>query len=327
MKTRTELLASIANTIQDYRSGEIVKPTSAHIDRWVKQFDAAVQEPLLLELDHILKHTYISRASVTAFLTNLITNAKLAGADPNSFWRGVSFLNIQGGGNSQREMVSLFDSFLQTNCRFRVADCGRDATTFVYLDDAVFSGNRVMKDLTSWIHASAPAKAKIHIIIIAFHRGGQYYAETKIAEAAAAAKKEIKLTWWRCVELEDRRTHVNTSYVLRPRNLGNDPLVAAYAESLKYPPSLRTQDNLGEHKFFSSEQGRAVLEQEFLKAGAKIRDMCPYLGKYQRPLGNVVLETLGFGSTIVTFRNCPNNAPLALWAGNPWYPLFERKTN
>jgi hypothetical protein len=55
--------------------------------------------------------------------------------------------------------------------------------------------------------------------------------------------------------------------------------------------------------------------------------MCPNLNKYQRPLGNMLLETLGFGSLIVTFRNCPNNAPLALWAGDPWHPLFPRTTN
>ena len=59
----------------------------------------------------------------------------------------------------------------------------------------------------------------------------------------------------------------------------------------------------------------------------RIREMCPHLNQYQRPLGNMVLDTLGFGSMIVTFRNCPNNAPLALWTGDPWYPLFQRTTN
>ncbi len=42
---------------------------------------------------------------------------------------------------------------------------------------------------------------------------------------------------------------------------------------------------------------------------------------------HMTLETLGFGSLVVTFRNCPNNAPLALWVGDPWYPLFPRTTN
>lgn len=39
------------------------------------------------------------------------------------------------------------------------------------------------------------------------------------------------------------------------------------------------------------------------------------------------LVTLGFGSLIVTFSNCPNNAPLAFWVDSPWYPLFPRATN
>lgn len=84
---------------------------------------------------------------------------------------------------------------------------------------------------------------------------------------------------------------------------------------------------MGAAGLFSGENGRGLVEQEFLKAGVGIRDQSPYLTKYQRPLGNSVLETLGFGSMIVTYRNCPNNAPLALWAGDPWYPLFPRKTN
>lgn len=30
---------------------------------------------------------------------------------------------------------------------------------------------------------------------------------------------------------------------------------------------------------------------------------------------------------ILTYRNCPNNAPLAFWVDAPWYPLFPRTTN
>lgn len=327
MTDRSALLVSIAHKIKDYRQGVISVPDAAHVDKWVKQFTPASQLMILTELDYVLNHTYIRKDSVSDFLSKLITNAKLAGPDPCAFWAGVRFLNDQGAGSSQREMLSLFDSFLKRHCGISVADCGVDTNTFIYLDDAIFTGNRVLKDLTKWIQNSAPPTAHVHIITMAFHRGGQHYAKTKIDEAANAASKRIKLDWWRMVELEDRKTHTNTSDVLRPRSLGDDPLVIAYAEALKYRPSLRTQDGVGEHQFFSSEQGRDVLEQEMLKAGAKIRSLCPHLNKFQRPLGNMVLETLGFGSTIVTFRNCPNNAPLAFWAGDPWYPLFQRKTN
>jgi hypothetical protein len=96
---------------------------------------------------------------------------------------------------------------------------------------------------------------------------------------------------------------------------------------MKHQPVLRTPPGTGELKIFSSDEGRELLEQQFLAKGAYIRTVCPILNEYQRPLGNMVLETLGFGSTIVTFRNCPNNAPLVFWAGDPWHPLFLRKTN
>jgi hypothetical protein len=51
---RANLLKSIAAMIADYRSGEILAPTPEHIDRWIGQFDAAVQVSMLAELAHTL---------------------------------------------------------------------------------------------------------------------------------------------------------------------------------------------------------------------------------------------------------------------------------
>ena len=115
--------------------------------------------------------------------------------------------------------------------------------------------------------------------------------------------------------------------MLRPTKCPDDEAVKKYENSLKYPVKWRSPGNTGSKNLYSSDEARQLLEIEFLKAGVKIRNMCSHLNEYQRPLGNMVLETLGFGSLIVTFRNCPNNAPLALWAGNPWIPLFPRTTN
>ena len=165
------------------------------------------------------------------------------------------------------------------------------------------------------------------MITVAFHRGGLWYASQKIQEAATGAEKSVDISWWRCLEIEDRKSSINVSDVLRPTSLPTDKLTTDYVQALSYPPTLRTAGNRGENEFFSSEAGRHLLEQEFLKKGLYIRSVCPHLNKYQRPLGNMVLDTLGFGSLFVTFRNCPNNCPLALWAGDPWYPLFPRKVN
>lgn len=329
MSERKRLLKSIAETIADYREGEIAKPSPEHVEKWVVQFDKAVREPLLAEMDHVLKHTYISRANVVDFAKAILTNKKLASEEPCDFWRNVGILDVQKGGQSQKEMLAMFGAVMKKTCGFDASGCKAGNGTFVYLDDVVFTGNRVLNDLRVWIADAAPKKAQVHIVVMAFHRGGQWYAKNKLAEAAKAAKKDISFTWWRILELEDRKAYINQSDVLRPRALPDDADVKAYAESVSKPHAIsyRTADGIGENKFFSSEKGRALLEQEFLRSGVHIREVCPNLNEYQRPLGNMVLKSLGFGSMIVTFRNCPNNTPLAFWAGDPWYPLFPRKTN
>jgi hypothetical protein len=86
---------------------------------------------------------------------------------------------------------------------------------------------------------------------------------------------------------------------------------------------------------FSSEQGRQALEQGFLKAGMKIRSFSADPSAALKPLGFGPFG-VGFGSLFLSYRNCPNNAPLALWWGDPskprthpfskWLPLVPRKT-
>ncbi|MFA5952916.1 MAG: hypothetical protein WC807_21885 [Hyphomicrobium sp.] len=328
MSTRNQLLNSVAGIIADYRSGEVAAPTSQHVERWINQFAQPIQEPMLAELNYALSRTYISKATVESFLLGLLKSSSVVGNDPCAFWRGAKFLSIQGGGHSQREMLDLFDQVLKKEYGLTTAQCGgTEPHTYLYLDDVLFTGSRIRNDLTTWINFSAPASANVLVVTMGIHSGGQYFARTKIEEAARAAGKRITLTWRYAVEIEDRRAHTDVSDVLRPTSVPDDPATQAYVQSLGYAPVLRRPGSVGGKGFFSSEAGRNLLEQEFLKTGAYIRSICPHLGVYQRPLGNMVLQTLGFGAMIVTFRNCPNNAPLALWTGDPWYPLFPRKTN
>ena len=77
MNERSKLLVSIADTIKDYRAGEIAQPTPDHVDRWIYQFDNTVQVPLLREMDHVLKGTYLSKSSVSRFLRSRLNMGSL----------------------------------------------------------------------------------------------------------------------------------------------------------------------------------------------------------------------------------------------------------
>jgi hypothetical protein len=325
MPERTDLLVSIAATTADYRAGEVAAPTPDHVERWVNQFDAEVQLPILREIDHVLKRTYFSKETVGGFLKGLITNDKLVGNDPIAFWRAANFLDIQQGGGSQHDLLSLFDENLRTELGIGINECG-GGSTFLYIDDAVFTGGRVKSDLTTWIADAAPQAATVHVLVIAIHEGF-YYNRDKIVSAAQEAGKAIDIKWWRLAMFENRKFNRNSSDILWPVEIPDDAITRAHVGNMGHQPVLRVAGQTGTLSIFSSDAGRQLLEQEFLKAGTRIRQICPNLPEIERPLGHSYLETLGFGSTLVTYRNCPNNAALALWVGNPWHPLFPRKTN
>ncbi|MCY4037900.1 MAG: hypothetical protein OXF09_00380 [Hyphomicrobiales bacterium] len=327
MAERDKLLASIVETTADYRQGVLPPPTPGHVDRWVKQFDDSAQLQILQEMDHVLKKTYFSRNRVKKFLKYLFGVKELVGNNPCAFWKSVKFLDIQiNDGASQRDMLALFDEVLKEQCGFQISDCGTASNTFIYLDDAIFSGGRVGQDIVNWTNGEAPSKATVHVIVIASHQGS-YYNRKKVEGNIKSSGKDINLYWWRGIKIEDRAKYTEISDVLRPTTIPDNAEVEKYVTALKYSPRLRSAGQASSLGIFSSDARRQILEQEFLKAGVQIRQKCSGLNRYQRPLGNSVLETLGFGSLIVTFRNCPNNAPLALWAGKPWYPLFDRVTN
>ncbi|MCD6118773.1 hypothetical protein J7K50_02935 [bacterium] len=328
MSERSELLSSIAETISDYRADDgFPKPTPKHVDQWVRQFNCDVQVPILDEMNHVIKKTYVSKADATEFLTGMLTNEKLAGKDPATFWKSVRFLNIQYRGNSQREMLKLLDEIMFTEFSLRIDDCGKKPQHYLYLDDANFQGFHIINDFSKWISSNKAGDISLHIVTFAVHKAGQKYAMKKIKEAIKKARTKVKLRWLYASAFEDRPNNLSNSDVLRPTLIPNDEATSEYVESMQHNPVLRQPGGTSPAGIFSFEIGRNLLEQEFLKKGAAIRQDCPYLIDYMRPLGNSVLENLGFGTLFVTFRNCPNNCPLVFWAGNPWYPLFPRRIN
>ncbi|MBZ0070861.1 MAG: hypothetical protein K8I04_03920 [Gammaproteobacteria bacterium] len=284
------------------------------------------------ELDHVLQKTYVNKDTVSGFLKELVKNKKLAGEDPCAFWASAHFLSIQDNGHSQKEILEIFDAELHAQCKLRVKDCGRDGGAYIYLDDVMFSGNRVGNDLVKWIKEQASMEATVHVIVAAIHTSGEYMVGKRIKEAIADSGKKIEIHYWRSLNIENRKYYKNDSEVLWPCEVPDDELVKQYlAKPHKFPFEPRKPG--GKLGPFSCEEGRQLLEREFLIAGLKIRSFSEHPKDVMRPLGFSPFG-LGFGSMIATFRNCPNNTPLALWWGDPeatsgpfhWYPLLPRKT-
>lgn len=324
-------LEKIAETIADYRLGEISRRTPGDIDTWVRQFDEDVQEPILAEMASVLDKLYVSLEAFKVGLRSIVKSPALATPSPLEYWRRVNFLWIQKKGESQSVMRQLFGDALQSETGLDINACGSVDGPFVYLDDCVFTGSHVRWDLIDWVRSSAPKTATVNVVALAIHDGRTAYTSKEVAKEAKLAGKAITIAgWWRLLGLADQDS-VETA-VLRPRSFPHDdPHVKTLVDVLTrkgHPPRERQVLTSDKNPVFSSEAARSLLEQEFLKAGARIKyELCTHLKENHWPLGYDVFKCPGFGSMLVTYRNCPNNCPLALWAGDPWKPLFPRRNN
>lgn len=326
----TELCQSIADCIQDYRSGEIGKASAEHVLRWVEQFDVAVREPLLTEMSHVLKKTYISKEKFRNCLLKIASGKNLVGDNAAQFWKNVNFLDVQKKGRSQRDILELFNSILSENFGITIQQCGSQGGSYVYLDDMIFTGSHVIEDISGWLENTAPKEGRVYVVAAVVHKNGACYAKKEVTKKASQVGKRIEFLWKGMVQPENRLLLLSSSDVLSPAQTPDDSAVQAYVQGLQmagYPPKFRSGGSIGSAKIFSSPEGRDLLEQQFLIAGAKIRQLRPTMTEALRPLGFQRIKALGFGSTFVTYRNCPNTCPLAFWFGDPWHPLLPRRTN
>ena len=88
-----------------------------------------------------------------------------------------------------------------------VEDCGSAKGTFIYLDDVIFSGNRVVMDCKKWIPEQAPKEFSLKLLLAASHSAAEYYIEKQVHAIAAAADKKLKkLEIWRLKCLNNKPT-------------------------------------------------------------------------------------------------------------------------
>jgi hypothetical protein len=346
---RQVLLQSIATIVADYRQGEIPPIDSNHVDKWVRQFDQfgfGDQDQIIIlgEMQRILKSYYISRIVAKVFLARVLVSQKLFGSEPTTIIRQIKFLQIQTKGNSQNDLLNICEEIFQSVYEVKLNNCGQSPVSYIYLDDCLYSGNRVLHDIEKWI-SNAVTGTTLYLVFFALHTSGREYVEKKIMAQATQQRINVKFlakyifhnSRWKPSQFDCFWSRSTSGYQLVDQYV---QAVSDRRQSLNYrtPPLFRPNDMPTQDNIFSSPSAREVIELAFLKAGAYIVSLPKSPNTSMRPLGYEYLESLGLGAIFVTYRNIANNCPLALWWGDAnntnkehpfyhWYPLFPRIVN
>jgi hypothetical protein len=326
---------SIVDTVADYRLGEINPIDPDHVERWVSQFSKEDQPVILNEMDRILKDYYVSCDDLFQWVRDTLSDSKIFGNNLAASIVKTHFLQIQDKGNSQNDVLGMVNSVLSDDYGLDIRECGIRPSTYVYLDDCMYTGNRVKWDIKNWI-GKAQAGTHLHIIFYALHRSSLSYVQSEIDPICKS--RGVKPSYW-C------EREINGNETFWPRQVLDDPLVDEYIHAIVVkakvkgwrPRLFRPRGQLLPETVFSSPAARDIVEAAFLSKGAFIMSLPNVAKAEMRPMGFEKLESLGFGSMFVTCRNISNNSPLVLWWGIPnrgpghplgrWCPLFLRRGN
>ncbi|MBD1365141.1 hypothetical protein IDJ77_15095 [Mucilaginibacter sp. ZT4R22] len=335
----------IVDIINDYENNAM---TPEHVIDWVSQFEREDQEFILDELAVIFEKTYFSKAKCKEMLSGYLKFLKghYKYADVPTFLRETVFLDLQLADKSQSELLSLLEEIIQEEYQMPLADCGKIANHYLYLDDVLSTGNTIYGQISNWLNEDNEIDAsktnfaylkahniKLSVCLLCLHQWGYSNVEYRLMMNVDAETKKY-ITYFRFYEIE------NNLKALKPALNLMLPVDSQLAEVGNYLATLeeatanadrafRKANQPVEEKLFSSPENRTRIENIFLKKGIEILGRVQNLTvKSIRPLGYTVKshKTLGLGTLFFTYRNIPNNCPIVFWWGNNnWRPLFVLK--
>lgn len=339
---RKQLIEELLEIIGDYNMSQGLVMDIDHVQKWIKQFDKEYRDIILSELIHILKKTYFSREDVKAYIKSMLTSEEVFGSDIRNNIKNTTFLRIQREGNSQNDLLEIVKEILLEEYSLKLEDC-RSETRYFYIDDCIFTGNKFRYDIKGWLEGNEiKPGSELITYHIAVYKQGERYVGSILEEMAS--ENNIQLNRWWHIEYNNYKNNRfdNPIDVLFPQEIQYDSVQAYiedrleksdYAENTKYFRDFK----LKKEKLCSSQETRECLEREFLKVGADLVMRAKNYKASVRPMGFQKLESIGFGSMFITYRNISNNCPLALWYGDvtkdeytplgTWYPLFPRVTS
>ena len=351
-----KLEQSISAIIKDFRQGTVgIDLNSDHVHKWVSQFDVDAQKVILEETLQIFQKWYFNRTKIGQFLDEIVQSVVQDENQENApeVFKNIVFLDMQEKGKSQTDLVQMLQTLVKKkyNCNVNIqSQVSSGNKHYIYIDDGLFTGSRLIKDLTRCVEL-ASENTKIDIWYLISCESGQSYSERKLKSIVEEKNINIKINVMNEIHNIKTIEKVNDVSVWYPRqdclwpneNLDDVPIIKNYKTSLEralgkekpIPYFYRTNRLTYTPGIFMSMKNRDIVECAFLKKGIEIVQKCK-TEKGMYPLGYNLYPSAGFGSFCATDLNVSNTCPLVLWWGNVtkkgnildnWYPLLPRRTN
>lgn len=351
-----ELEQSISAIIKDFRQGAVgIELNSEHVHKWVSQFDVDDQKVILEETLQVFQKWYFNKTKIEEFLNNIVQSVVQDENYENvhAVFKDIIFLDMQEKGKSQTNLVQMLQNLVKEkyNCDINVQpQVSADSKRYIYIDDGLFTGSRLIKDLTRCVELASEC-TKIDIWYLISCESGKSYSESQAASKVKAKNLNIKIHVINEIHNNKTIENINGGTVWDPRQdclwpnkaLSDVPIIKDYKTNLErslgiekpIPYFYRTNRLNYLPGIFSSMKNRDIVEFAFLKKGIEIVQKCR-TEKGMYPLGYNLYPSAGFGSFCATDLNVPNTCPLVLWWGNitekgnvldSWYPLLPRRTN
>lgn len=180
-----KLEQSISVIIKDFRQGTAgIDLNSDHVHKWVSQFDVDDQKVILEETLQIFQKWYFNRIKIEQFLDEILQSVVQDENQENApeVFKNIVFLDMQEKGKSQTNLVQMLQTLVKKkyNCNVNIqSQVSSGNKHYIYIDDGLFTGSRLIKDLTRCVEL-ASENTKIDIWYLISCESGQSYSERKL---------------------------------------------------------------------------------------------------------------------------------------------------
>ena len=213
----------IVPIIKEYRDGELFYPLDeAHVERWIHQFDPSEHEIILRETLILLQKCYFSKRCINLFLEEIIATEDLwcKGNIANEL-STTQFLSIQNKGGSQALLLNTLNNLIEEKFNQNIITNQSENTDhYIYIDDCLFSGNTLRRDLENWI-LNANEGSRLDIIYLASYSSGKYYIANKVLNHLCD-QKGIQFNIWTKIMLNNFTNDWYNYDCLRPKSIDNE---------------------------------------------------------------------------------------------------------